>query len=207
MRQGIFSYMLNFLVPPRKTERAVNGLSYEDLARRKIESERLHMGMLPYSQEAVRALVWELKYYANKKALALAGMSLQEELLAIAEESIGIPLLVPVPMHPKKRRKRGHNQTELLCEAALHGIAGAFEYAPRALERTRNAVAQQSLKKEKRLANVHLSMRAADTGLVRGRICVVVDDVTTTGATFREAKRALLEAGAPKVLCLALAQS
>ena len=50
-------------------------------------------------------------------------------------------------------------------------------------------------------------MRAVYPELVEGRVCIVVDDVTTTGATFEEAKRALTTAGARAVYCIALARS
>ena len=48
-------------------------------------------------------------------------------------------------------------------------------------------------------------MQTTDDTVVRGRTCIVVDDVATTGATLREAERALQTAGASEVYCLALA--
>lgn len=161
---------------------------------------------LPYSHESVRALVWEIKYYANRRAAALAGELLAEELLAIASEELGRPLLVPVPMHKARKRLRGHNQTELLCKSALAHIHGVLEYAPQALIRIRATPEQQKLSRAQRLKNIKNSMQA-DPAKVAGRVCVVVDDVATTGATLAEATRALVAAGAARVHTIALAQS
>jgi ComF family protein len=192
--------LLAFILPPRQSERAVASLAPEDLFALQ------GAGGLPYSNEDVRALVWELKYYANPRAAALAGALLAEELLAIAGEEPGRPLLVPVPMHASRRRARGHNQTELLCEAALRQLGGACEYAPGALRRTRAAPEQRKLPRTQRLSNLKHSMRA-EPALVKGRACVVIDDVRTTGATLNEAARALKEAGAARVHAVTLAQS
>lgn len=192
--------LLAFILPPRQSERAVASLAPEDLFALQ------GAGGLPYSNKDVRALVRELKYYANPRAAALAGALLAEELLAIAGEEPGRPLLVPVPMHASRRRARGHNQTELLCEAALRQLDGACEYAPGALRRTRAAPEQRKLPRTQRLSNLKHSMRA-EPALVKGRACVVIDDVRTTGATLAEAERALMAAGASSVHLLALAQS
>jgi competence protein ComFC len=193
--------VIDLVVPPRETDRLVRDLTLEDLLNIQTEDG------LPYHDPAVRALVWELKYFANKKAAALAGELLAEELLALAQEEIGKPLLIPIPMHTARRRERGHNQTELLCVAALKHIPGTFEYAPRVLERTSNTNQQQGLERMKRLQNVKGSMRVVDPDCIAGRICIVVDDVSTTGATFTEAKRVLKEAKARRIICVALARS
>ncbi len=207
--------VFNFILPPRRTEAIVAKLTLDEL----VSLQTAHG--LPYQDERVRALVWELKYYGHTRAAALAGQLLAEELLALASEELGRPLLVPIPMHKTRRRERGHNQTELLCEAALEALGkqagknslgaaedffdGVFDYKPTALIRIKNTPHQQGLERKKRLTNMQGSMLAHNS--VAGRVCVVVDDVTTTGATLNEAKRALKEAGALRVHTVALAQS
>ncbi len=170
-----------------------------------LEKERGGAGRLPYQDPRVKALVWEIKYRRNARACELAGRYLGELLLAAAAEELGRPLLIPVPLHAARRKERGYNQTELLCEAALKHSGDAVEYAPRALTRILDTPHQQGLPSAVRFTNVKNSMRAEKA--VAGRSCIVVDDVTTTGATLEEAKRALTEAGAVSVQRIALAYS
>lgn len=205
MWRTTFHTLLNILIPPRLTERVVQDLSIDELMALKALSPITHGAVLPYHHEGVTALVWELKYHANHRAAALAGLCLQEELFAIAAEEVGKPILIPIPMHAKRKKTRGHNQTETLCKAALAEMRDAYEYMPSALVRTRHTIPQQGLKKEKRLTNVQYSMRAPEPEIIKNRVCVIVDDVSTTGATLHEAKRALLEVGAARVVCVSLA--
>lgn len=227
MLRQLITACLDLLVPPRRTERRVHDLTLDDIHR------MAHEDGLPYRDPMVRDLVWEIKYYGNGHAAKLAGEYLADELLAIAAEELGTPILIPMPMHPARRKSRGHNQTEALCEAALRALgqgesarqkvlgpslrgypqtilpntfASPFEYRKDVLERVVDTPHQQGLHRSKRLKNVEQSM-IAHPELVEGRVCVVVDDVTTTGATLSEAKRALLAAGARRVHCVALARS
>jgi ComF family protein len=193
---------LDLIFPPRGTNVLVQGLSPLYL-----KTIALEDGALPYQREEVKALIWELKYYANPKAAVLAGEHLAETLMSIASEELGKPLLIPIPMHSKRRHERGHNQTELLCKAALHYIRNAYEYRPHLLERTRHTASQQGLERHARLTNVLNSMQIKNPSSVIGRVCVVVDDVATTGATLFEAHRALREAGARTVHTVSLARS
>lgn len=199
----VFNILLNFLFPPRKSEALVQTLTIEQLNQLLYKST-LGERILPYQHASVRALVWELKYYKNPRAILLTSTVLSETLLNIASELLVRPLLIPLPMHIRRRKQRGHNQTELLCRATSEMLKGSVLYTPKAMSRTRETVPQQSLSKYKRLYNVCDSMKA-DSSVVLGHVCIVVDDVMTTGATLKEAKRALLEAGAAKVISLAFA--
>lgn len=194
--------LLDLVAPPRRSEALVRSLSLTELQELVQDSDE----PLPYRNKAVTALVWELKYRNNPRAAELAGALLGERLLAIAAEELGPPLLVPVPMHALRLRERGYNQTELLCQAALPTVHSALEYAPKALMRVRETPPQQTLPRRERLKNMQGAM-VADPERVRGRACIVVDDVETTGATLHEAKRALRIAGARAVHCVSLARS
>jgi len=199
---------IDAVIPPRRSERVVNGLSREELDRIAASVRRSPYSdtsyILPYRDETVRALVWELKYRKSTRATELAAELLSEEVLGLASEELSPPVLIPVPMHATRRRERGYNQTELVCAEVSLRCNGSITYAPHALMRVRLTSPQQGLPRAKRLTNIRNAMEA-DARLVRGRVCIVVDDVTTTGATLHEAGRALRAAGASAVHLLALA--
>lgn len=223
--------VLDAIMPPRVTQRRVAVLSSEVL--REIIRREKNLAyapkirsLLPYRNRAVKALVYEMKYRNSARAYQLAAELLHEELLAVSEDTVGTPLVVPVPMHAQRKRERGFNQTEMLCEKVLgignqdmttlahYSLGGigrsseqrsdlGFEYAPHALIRIASGIPQQKLTRNARLENMKGSMRADP--IVKDRICIVVDDVTTTGATLTECQRALKAAGAKGVYLLALA--
>ncbi|MDB5224511.1 MAG: phosphoribosyltransferase [Candidatus Adlerbacteria bacterium] len=205
MRQQFYEFftlLLRLVAPARASEDVIRALTLDELY-----TLVDHSGILPYHDPRVTALVWEIKYYNNPHAAALAGHLLAENIMAAASESLGKTILIPIPMHSVRRRERGHNQTEVLCKAALEHAGQYVEYAPHALVRARNTPRQQKLPRHERLHNMANTMTVPQYALVRGRSCIVIDDVTTTGATFTEAKRALTVAGAKDVVCIALTHS
>ena len=209
----IVGRLLDQLIPPRENERIVANITLEALQKdtahynRHTSSRQSATGthiLLPYREPRVEALVQELKYHRNPRALSLAAHLIADEILGITSEELSPPLLVPIPMHAARRAKRGHNQTELLCKEVAHILGDSVRYESHALERTRLTPPQQTLPRTARLTNVKNSIRATPT-LVRTRTIIVLDDVTTTGATLQEAKRALTKAGAGRAYCIALA--
>ncbi len=111
-----------------------------------------------------------------------------------------------MPSSEKKKRKRGFNQTQILGRilAKKYG-SGIMEYSEDVLYKIKDTESQTSLKdRQKRLANVKDSMEAKAEN-ASGKTIFLIDDITTTGATFKEATRALKAAGAKKVLCFAVA--
>ena len=106
-----------------------------------------------------------------------------------------VDLVLPIPLHAERERKRGYNQSALLAQA-FSQVAG-LPYAEHALQRTRFTTPQVGLTAVERLVNVQDAFSADDC--VQGRYVLLIDDVCTTGATMAAAANALFAAGARAV--------
>lgn len=113
-----------------------------------------------------------------------------------------LDLIVSVPLHPKRRRRRGFNHVDPVARRIATRIG--LPWSPVALERTRETRSQASLTGETRIDNVRGAFRATHRFALGCRIGLV-DDVLTTGSTLEAAAEALLEAGAFEVRGLTLA--
>jgi ComF family protein len=152
---------------------------------------------------ALRVAVHELKYRSRRR---VAGR-LSETMLGLPRVRAvlaGAATLVPVPLHPRRKRKRGFNQSELLARE-LAGRAG-IRTAPDALVRRKDTPPQTGLSAAARRANVRGAFAVRHVSQVAGRAVVLVDDVLTTGATASACARALLDAGAREVRLLTVAR-
>jgi ComF family protein len=137
--------------------------------------------------------------FANATHVARTLAPLWAPVLAAAAQDA---VVVPVPLHWRRRLRRGYDHTWLL---ALHGCAAAGLSRPRSLlRRTRHAPAQSSLPAAQRAANVRGAFVAR--GPVPERV-VLVDDVVTTGATLAACAAALRAGGAREVIGVALARA
>ena len=123
--------------------------------------------------------------------------------------------VIPVPLHPRKLRRRGFNQALELARATLGLLArrasGVARAGP-ALERTllrrvRDTRELGHLGPAARLCEVAGAFAVGDAACVRGRRVLLVDDVFTTGATLNECATVLRTAGAREVRVVALARA
>ncbi|MBN2491673.1 MAG: ComF family protein [Planctomycetes bacterium] len=103
-------------------------------------------------------------------------------------------LVLPVPLHPRRRRARGFNQAALIARAIAPAIGARLDC--RLLQRTRNTPSQIGRGVAARRENVRGAFRCRRAVAVRGRAVVLADDVLTTGATVAEAARVLRRCGA-----------
>jgi ComF family protein len=117
-------------------------------------------------------------------------------------------LLIPVPLHWRRRLARGLDQAEELARWTLRHRRRIGEQTPklaaRALRRTRSTRAQTDLDAHERARNVHQAFCVRDAARIVGRRVLLLDDVTTTGSTLHACMAALTEAGASEVGALAL---
>ena len=161
----------------------------------------------PVVADMIRALKYEHSNHAAKICAAIISDYLREEIASLRAFSPRPILLVPVPLHAERVRERGFNQIEKILkhfpEEFRNGALSKVEL--HALSRTRHTTQQTRLSREERIKNV-VGAFAADRFAVRGTHVILIDDVTTTGATISECARALREAGA-EVTSLALARA
>jgi ComF family protein len=114
----------------------------------------------------------------------------------------GADALVPVPLHPVRRRERGYNQAEAI--AAALGTACGRPVLAGVLRRLRKTGTQTRLSREERLRNLGGAFVCAEPGEVQGRRILLVDDVFTTGATATGCADALMRSGCTSVAVIAL---
>jgi ComF family protein len=114
-------------------------------------------------------------------------------------------LVVPVPLHPKRRRSRGYNQSELLARLLAHRTGIPFINS--VLVRTRSTLPQVGLTDTQRRENVRNAFQCINSRQISGRRILLIDDVMTTGATASSASAALKKGGALRVSVLTLART
>jgi ComF family protein len=149
----------------------------------------------------VRKAVHQLKYGHFKALAAPLGQLLGEYLEA---EPVPADVVVPVPLHGRRLRERGYNQSALL--AAEIGKAKGLPAVTDSLVRLRHTKSQvKTAGAEERQRNMAGAFGCRDARLAGKRV-LLVDDVCTTGATMNSCAIALREAGAASVWGLALAR-
>ncbi|GJD43361.1 Putative ribose-phosphate pyrophosphokinase [Methylobacterium cerastii] len=152
--------------------------------------------------DTARGLVHRLKYEDRLDlAKAMAAMMAASGAALIAEADC----VVPVPLHRWRLWRRRFNQAALLARPLAR--AGRVPFLPQALARVKATRSQVGLSRAGRAENLQGAFRVppAHRAALQGRRVLLVDDVTTTGATANAAARALLRGGAASVDLLTFA--
>jgi ComF family protein len=155
----------------------------------------------PFSGTVQKAL-HELKYRGEQRLAAPLGAAIARRWRRVG---VGGDLVAHVPVSEDRLRTRGYDQAALLGRAVARELGIP---AVDALERHRTTVPQIELDRSKRAGNVAGAFQVTDAarGAVEGRWVVLVDDVTTTGATLAACADALLNAGAYAVSAITMAR-
>lgn len=154
-----------------------------------------------YDLPTLQRLVTTIKYSywsAAGRVLPDVLAPLQSELEKIDPTSV----IIPVPLHTRRRRERGFNQSDLIAQA-LADMTG--RPVANVLERTRHTTSQAKLSAVRRINNV---VGAFDQRGVSAwpKAVILVDDVITTGSTIAECARVLRQHGVQKITAVALAK-
>lgn len=213
---SILEYALDLLLPKRCVGCKKFGVflcnrCIEKIPLSQAPKEPYISAVFDYRHRVMKNAMWMFKY-KNVRAIARCfGECLYDEVVGDLGESIDYSkgeafLVIPIPLHSRRLRERGYNQSELIARALTQFDRNKiFVLSTTALTRIRATKPQaKSDRRSTRLVNLCNVFRAESVA-VNGKNIILVDDVTTTGATLSEARKALLHAGARSVRAYAVA--
>ena len=184
----------------------LNGL-HQDIIRYKFvnvpEVTLTHSFLLFTKKGKVQRLLHALKYKGNKDVGLLLGFMFGQEMIATGM----LPkseLIISVPLHAKKKKSRGYNQSDLLAEGFSN--ATGIPWSATILERIKHSATQTGKSKTERRNNVKGVFKAKEH--IEYKNVIIIDDVLTTGATLEECIQTLKSAGCKTftILTIALAE-
>ena len=157
-----------------------------------------------FEEGPIKELIHNFKYNHILELQMVLGDLLIDSLIE-NRDSIGRDFLITaVPMHYLRRARRGYNQSELLAAYVADALKIPKNF--QILKKIHKTRPQVQFSGKKRRENLKNSFKICKNADVLGKTFVVVDDVTTTGATLNECARILKVAGARKVWGLVVAK-
>ena len=198
--QNILNKLLDVLFPPRESPAELQSVMQESLA----DSSGCHEGVfycVQYGQPGIRSAVRENKFFNNEQAQTILATILTKWVKA---KQLADICIVPIPLGPARLRERGHNQVQSILNQT------SYRCAPDVLSRNSETLPQASLNRNERLTNIKgvFTCNTKSASNLQAKIVIILDDVTTTGATLNEARATLAPhvSTDTKLISVALAQ-
>lgn len=201
----LLRFILDLLFPPTDLQALVEDATVETLGRhvRPTVIDDDLVALLPYRVPLVRACVVEAKFKDSERAQTLLAGILVDYLneWSASYQASGSLVLVPVPLSAGRHKERGYNQSERIARLAAKRLPEVYLETD-LLVRVRDTLPQTSLGKEGRRRNV-LGAFALSRPLDPSYTYIVLDDVSTTGATLEAAMSAFHEKDQVRGIALA----
>lgn len=145
-------------------------------------------GFLYNKGNAIQQLIHAFKYRGLKNIGSFLGGELGNEINSITQLS-DLEFILPVPLHPKKQKKRGFNQSEIIARGIAEKIPAGVNTS--ILKRQSFSSTQTRKSKYERWKNVENIFSVENGNEIEGKHILLVDDVITTGATIEACAQAL----------------
>jgi ComF family protein len=151
-----------------------------------------------------RKLLHSLKYRGKSEIGILLGKELAAEMLSSKNYS-DIDYIIPVPLHPKRQKQRGYNQSEMIGVGMSKVLK--IPMLTEVLIRNLETVTQTKMTKDERWKNVSGKFIISDGEILKNKHVLLVDDVVTTGSTLEACGEVLLTIEGLKLSIAVLAKA
>jgi len=165
-----------------------------------------------YRHPPIKKALWLLKYSGKKRFATIFAeiiyYRILEELSELSVmENFNNVIIIPIPLSTKRYRERGYNQAELICRELIKlDEEKNFKLEKNILIKPKETKHQARIhNRNERLRNIIGSFAVKNLELVKNKNIILIDDITTTGATLSEAKKILKQAGARKIIAFTVA--
>lgn len=158
-----------------------------------------------YEESNLTEMLHRFKYKNKTKIGVYLGHRMAKKIVE-SPKFDQIDLIIPVPLHAKKQRQRGYNQSKVIADAIGEKLLAPV--CNTAITKAYNNASQTRKTRLERLENVSKAFQLVDKSQIKGRSVLLVDDVVTTGATLEACCLEVLR-GKPKalyVVCAAVAR-
>lgn len=158
-----------------------------------------------YNGSILKKAIHEAKFYHKREVFVtlwnLLSQMIKEQLPKIGDDYI----VISPPMHFLRKWSRGYNHSEILSKTLAKELG--IPDVSSAIKKRKNTKQQSRLTKDKRLDNLHgvYACLEEKKHLLKGKKCILVDDVISTGATVSEISKVLLENGVKEVKVVVIA--
>jgi len=164
-----------------------------------------------YRHPIIKKSIWMFKYNNKRKFADIFGIVLHERIIEeLSElevmENFREPLLIPIPLSHYRLKERGYNQALLLCKKIIELGSGNLKLEKGVLIKPKETMHQAKIEnRSARLKNIVGSFTVKNPEIIKNRNIILIDDVTTTGATLTEARKILKQSGAKKIVAFTVA--
>ncbi len=149
--------------------------------------------MIYRSGGVLQEMIHQLKYKQNKLIGTWLGIQLADNLKDWLSR---IDLIIPVPIHAKRKAIRGYNQSEVIAESI--SVATGISMDAKSLTKTINNESQTHKTKIQRIANVENAYECKANHKLKGKNILLLDDVITTGSTTLACVQEIYKKAEPK---------
>ena len=208
--------LLDLAFPTNYNITYINKLSIEDFlyltkpAIKPILSNTL--SILDYKNKLTKKAILSLKFENNRQIAELFSQIIYDYLIEeLANLKLTVnfdkPILISIPLHRTRLKKRGYNQIDLIAQKIAKIDQNTFlTYKRNILKKIKNTPSQALTKnKQERLSNLKNCFRLINPKEIKNQNIILLDDVTTTGATLKEAVKTLKQGQPKQIICITLA--
>jgi len=146
------------------------------------------------TDKTLQHIIHALKYRKQFKLGIFLGEILAE---GIKSRNWQIDLIIPVPIHHLKKAERGYNQSDNIAKGLSNSLG--IPWSKKIVKRTRHTNSQTKLSMKQRAINIADAFKVRYPEKIKGKTVLIVDDISTTGATILECARMLKQAEAKSI--------